>query len=111
MKEPKGTFMLNNSNACMEVAAAMTGILEFPESMQSMKYDLCIIGMIFYRYLAWKCKYLRLSLRQLVEELEGIRVALLQGKTGGKVDLVVEEMDAKQARLFSLLDLGKFMGK
>jgi len=25
--------------------------------------------------------------------------------------LVVEEMDAKQARLFSLLDLGKFMGK
>jgi transposase len=72
---------------------------------------LCIIGMIFYRYLAWKCKYLRLSLRRLVEELEGIRVALVQGKTGSKVDLVVEEMDAKQARLFSLLDLGKFMGK
>jgi transposase len=56
-------------------------------------------------------KYLGLSLRQLVEELEGIRVALVQGKLGGKVDLVVEEMDAKQARLFSLLDLGKFMGK
>jgi transposase len=70
---------------------------------------LCIIGMIFYRYLAWKCKHLRLSLRQLVEELEGIRVTLVQGKVGGKVDLVVEEMDAKQARLFSLLDLGKFM--
>ncbi len=67
--------------------------------------------MIFYRYLAWKCKYLGLSLKRLVEELEGIRVALVQGKTGGKVDLVVEEMDAKQARLFSLLDLGKFMGK
>ena len=46
-----------------------------------------------------------------MEELEGIRVALVQGKMGGKVDLVVEEMDAKQARLFSLLDLGKFMGK
>jgi hypothetical protein len=26
-------------------------------------------------------------------------------------DLVVEEMDSKQARLFSLLDLGKFMEK
>ncbi|TFH46423.1 MAG: IS1634 family transposase [ANME-2 cluster archaeon] len=72
---------------------------------------LCIIGMIFYRYLAWKCKYLGLSLRRLVEELEGIRLALVQGKTDNKVDLVVEEMDAKQARLFSLLDLGKFMGK
>ena len=31
--------------------------------------------------------------------------------TGGKVELVVEEMDVRQARLFSLLDLGKFMGK
>jgi len=72
---------------------------------------LCIIGMIFYRYLAWKCKFLGLSLRRLVEELDGIHVALVQGETGGKVDLVVEEMDVRQARLFSLLDLGKFMGK
>jgi hypothetical protein len=46
-----------------------------------------------------------------VKELEGIRLAFVQGKTDGKVDLVVEVMDAKQARLFSLLDLGKFMEK
>jgi transposase len=72
---------------------------------------LCVIGMIFYRYLAWKCKHLHLSLRRLVEELGGIRLALVQGKMEGKVDLLVEEMDAKQARLFSLLDLGKFIGK
>ena len=44
-----------------------------------------------------------------MEELEGIHVALVQGKKGGKVGLVVEEMDVKQARLFSFLDLGKFM--
>jgi transposase len=72
---------------------------------------LCIIGLIFYRYLAWKCRHLQLSLRRLVEELEGIRLALVQGKMGSKVDLVVEEMDMKQARLFSLLDLGKFIAK
>jgi transposase len=70
---------------------------------------LCIIGMIFYRYLAWKCKHLRLSLGQLVEELEGIRIALVQEKLGGKVKIVVEEMGVKQARLLSLLDLGKFL--
>jgi len=70
---------------------------------------LCIIGMIFYRYLAWKCKHLRLSLGHLVEELEGIRIALVQEKSGGKVKMVVEEMGVKQARLLSLLDLGKFM--
>ena len=75
---------------------------------------LCIIWMIFYRYLAWKCKYPGLSLRRLeeeMEEMEGIRVALMLGKTGGKVDLVVDEMDAKQVRLFSLLDLGEIMGR
>jgi hypothetical protein len=33
----------------------------------------------------------------------------VQGKTDEKVDLVVEEMGVKQARLFSLLDLGKFI--
>jgi len=70
---------------------------------------LCIIRMIFYRYLAWKCKYLGLSIKRLVEELMGFRLALVQGKTGNKVDLVVGKMNAKQARLFSLLDLGKFM--
>ncbi len=65
--------------------------------------------MIFYRYLAWKCKHLRLSITRLVDELEGIRLALVQEKTGRNVEMVLEEMDAKQARLFSLPDLGKFM--
>jgi len=70
---------------------------------------LCITGMIFYRYLAWKCKHFGLSLGQLVEELDGIRVALAQEKSGGKVEMIFEEMGVKQARLFSLLDLGKFI--
>ena len=46
-----------------------------------------------------------------MNELRGIRLALVKSKTGDKVVLVVEEMDAKQSRLFSLLDLGEFMGK
>nr|QNO41515.1 hypothetical protein APENILPF_00016 [Methanosarcinales archaeon ANME-2c ERB4]QNO42038.1 hypothetical protein GKLMMCAD_00016 [Methanosarcinales archaeon ANME-2c ERB4]QNO42664.1 hypothetical protein LNAFDGMD_00025 [Methanosarcinales archaeon ANME-2c ERB4]QNO43393.1 hypothetical protein PNFJDKBC_00004 [Methanosarcinales archaeon ANME-2c ERB4]QNO48231.1 hypothetical protein BHCKGNAA_00016 [Methanosarcinales archaeon ANME-2c ERB4] len=65
--------------------------------------------MIFYRYLAWKCKHLRLSITRLVDELGVIRLALVQEKTGRDVKRMVEEMDVKQARLFSLLDLGKFM--
>ena len=70
---------------------------------------LCIIGMIFYRYMAWKCKHVGLSLRGIVEELEGIRVAIVKQKSGRKVEMMMEEMNAKQARLVSLLDLGKFM--
>ncbi|MCG7853210.1 MAG: IS1634 family transposase, partial [Methanosarcinaceae archaeon] len=70
---------------------------------------LCIIGMIFYRYMAWKCKHVGLSLRGIVEELEGIRVAIVKQKTGRKVEMMMEEMNAKQVRLFYLLDLGEFM--
>ena len=70
---------------------------------------LCVVGMIFYRYLAWKCKHLRLSITRLVDELDGIRLALVQEKTGRNVVAMVGEMNVKQARLFSLLDLGKFM--
>ena len=70
---------------------------------------LCIIGMLFYRYLAWKCKNLHMSLKQLVEELEGIRIAIVKNSKGNKIKLVIEEMDAKQARLFSRLGLEKFI--
>jgi len=44
-----------------------------------------------------------------VEELEGIRVALVKQKSGRKVEMIMEEINAKQARLVSFLDLGKFM--
>ncbi|MBN2487546.1 MAG: hypothetical protein JXA98_00810 [Methanosarcinaceae archaeon] len=70
---------------------------------------LCIMGMLFYRYLAGKCKHLYLDLKRLVEELGVIHLALVQRKESGKVDLVIEEMSVKQARLFSLRDLRIFM--
>ena len=44
-----------------------------------------------------------------MEELRDIRLALVQKKSSRKVEIMVEEMDVMQARLFSLLDLGKFM--
>jgi transposase len=70
---------------------------------------LCIIGVLFYRYLAWRCKHIHMSLRRLIEELEKIRIALVGDKKVGKIKLVVEDMDARQARLFSYLDLGEFI--
>ncbi|MCD6206794.1 MAG: hypothetical protein J7J06_02245 [Methanosarcinales archaeon] len=56
-----------------------------------------------------KKRNLRLSITRLVDELDGIRLALVQKKTVRNVMMMVEEMGVKQARLFSLLDLGKFM--
>jgi transposase len=70
---------------------------------------LCIIGLLFYRYLAWKCKHLRASLKRLVEELEEIRIALAKDKKTTKCRLIVEDMNARQAGLFSRLELGIFI--
>jgi transposase len=70
---------------------------------------LCIVGLLFYRYLAWKCKHLRMSLKQLVEELEGIRIALAEDRKTQKCRLIVEGMNASQARSFSFLDIGRFI--
>ena len=44
-----------------------------------------------------------------MDELEGIRIALVEDKSGNKTKLVIEEMGTKQARLFSQLDLGRFI--
>lgn len=70
---------------------------------------LCVIGLLFYGYLAWKVKRLGLSMREMVEELKKIRVAAVQDKSTKKTQLVFEEMSVKQARLFSTLDLGRFI--
>jgi len=71
---------------------------------------LCITGLLFYRYLAYRCKHYHISLKRLVEDLEGIRIALAKDDAGGRgLELVVEEMDSTQARLFSHLNLGKFI--
>ena len=52
---------------------------------------------------------LHMSLKQFVEELEEIRIALVKDEKGNKARLVIEEMDTKQAKLFFQLDLGKFI--
>jgi transposase len=71
---------------------------------------LCVIGLLFYRYLAYRSKHFQISLKRLVGELEGIRIALAKDSEDGRgLRLVVEEMDSTQARLFSHLNLGKFI--
>lgn len=72
----------------------------------------CVMGMLFYRYLAWKVRKLRFrnSIKQLIKELEDIRVAFVKYKEHAKkVHIILEEMTPKQARLFSILDLGRFL--
>jgi transposase len=70
---------------------------------------LCIVGMLFYRYIARKVNFIGLSIQKLEHSLEGIRVAFVQNNESNKMILVVEEMNSTQAKLFSELGLGEFL--
>ncbi len=70
---------------------------------------LAIVGLLFYRYLAWKTKKFNLTLKKLIDHLSKIRIALVLDKTSNKSDIIVEEMTSIQASLFSSLNLGKYI--
>ena len=70
---------------------------------------LAIVGLLFYRYLAWRTKRFNLTLKKLIDNLSQIRIAMVLDKTSNKSDIIVEEMTSIQASLFSFLDMGKYM--
>jgi transposase len=72
---------------------------------------LCVVGMLFYRYLARKVKFAGVSIKELEHQLEGIRAAFLKDKDSNKIHLVIEEMNPIQAKLFSVLGLSDFLVK
>ncbi len=68
---------------------------------------LCVMGLVFYRYMLWKLKKSneQLSNTEVIEKLENIRIALV--KSGDReVKFVFETMDVDQMRLFAMLRLG-----
>ena len=67
---------------------------------------LCVIGLVFYRFLLWKLKKQNESISdtRVVEELEKIRVALVK-REDERPNFVFENMDLDQMRLFTELRL------
>jgi transposase len=68
---------------------------------------LCVMGLVFYRYLLWKLKKSseQLSDTEVIEKLENIRIALVKSENR-ETKFVFETMDVDQMRLFSMLRLG-----
>ncbi|MCZ7362743.1 MAG: IS1634 family transposase [Candidatus Methanoperedens sp.] len=67
---------------------------------------ICVMGLVFYRYLLWKLKRQNelLSETRVIEELEKIRVALVK-RDDEKPNFIFEHMDLDQMRLFTELRL------
>ena len=72
---------------------------------------LCIIGLLFYRYMLWKLGEESISLVELVSALERIKIGVMVSKEGMKVRHVVEEMDAVEARLFNISRMAQYVQK
>jgi transposase len=70
---------------------------------------LCVMGMIFLRYLARRLKKLGASPRELWEELERLRVILVRDKKTEKLRFALEQMSIVQAKAFNMLDLGRYL--
>lgn len=68
---------------------------------------LCVMALLLFRYAAWHARELGLGFETLVEELKGIRLAIVARKQERKPRFVVEEMTPLQARLFSLFEMEK----
>ncbi len=69
---------------------------------------LCVMGLLLLRYLQWELRDLKLSMKQLVEALEGIKVVLIRTPEG-KAKLVLEKMGAQENRVFKALDLQRMI--
>ncbi len=66
---------------------------------------LCVMGLTLLRYLQWEVRDLDLSVKELVERLGRIRVAVVsqggQPGSGGRPGWVLEEMGVGEAELVS----------
>ncbi len=69
---------------------------------------LCVMGLLLLRYLQWELRELHLSMKELVELLERIRVVLVRTEDGSP-KLVMEQMGREEALVFSRLNLGRFI--
>ena len=73
---------------------------------------ICVMGLLFYRYIQWKLKKkgLNHSTIELDELLNGIRVAMVfTGSNKKKGNLVVEQMNREEAKVFSALDMAEYI--
>ena len=70
----------------------------------------CVLGLMLRWYLQWEVRELDLSMKELLEILGSIRVAVVR-TGGGCPELVVEAMNRHQARVFEDLRLGSLIPK
>jgi transposase len=71
---------------------------------------LCVMGLLLYNYLLYSINDPTLSMKQLAQYLDQMRLGLAYvGEGKNKADFVIEDMDRCTAEIFSKLQLGQFI--
>jgi transposase len=75
---------------------------------------LCVTGLLLYNYLLYVIQDSSLSIKQLAEHLDQMRLGLVRdidgkGKGRMKAAFVIEEMNKSTAEIFGKLQLGKYI--
>jgi len=70
---------------------------------------ICVLSMIMYRYMLWKLKSLEMSENKITEEIKNMRLAFIKEKESNSVKKVIENMTPEQIKLYSELELDKYL--
>jgi transposase len=70
---------------------------------------MCVMGLFFVRYISYRLGDLGISDEQIFQELSRIRVGLVAHNDLKTPQIVVEDMTPIQARIFTKLDLGRYL--
>lgn len=62
-----------------------------------------------YRYMLWKLKSLEMSENKITEEIKNMRLAFIKEKESNSVKKVIENMTPEQIKLYSELELDKYL--
>lgn len=70
---------------------------------------ICVLSMLLYRYMLWKLKDLDMSEQKITDELKNMRLAFIKQKNSKSVKKVLESMTPEQIRIYSALNLEKYL--
>jgi transposase len=72
---------------------------------------LCLLGVVFYRYILWKTQHLGISEDDFLDALDTMQVSLVSGRSNHRAWWVVNQMNRVQASIFTALNMGRFLPK
>ena len=69
---------------------------------------LCVMGLMLLRYLQWEVRDLQLSMKELLEELEQVRIGVIRSAEG-RPQMVLEQMTRRQGQIAETLHLASLV--